>query len=129
MCGRLFRAESVAAYFAAAEKHVVIVVDLFVNPVADHVRVCPNPIAIPPAREFLVIGTTDGGIHPDLVVKRRVSTSFASDATPRSVVVYSMGIDAPIRHEVPVSSAAPPPLHDGDGGHYSARSTGADVRG
>jgi hypothetical protein len=129
MCGRLFRAESVMAYFAAAEKHVVIVVDLFVNPVADHVHVCPNPIAISPAREFVVVGTTDGGIHADLVVKRRISTSFASDATPRSVVVYSMGIDAPIRHEVPVTSAAPPPLHDGDGASYGASLTRVDTRG
>ena len=127
MCGRLFRAESVVAYFAAAEKHVVIVVDLFANPVADHLQVCPNPIAIPPAREFVVVGTTDGGIHPDLVVKRRISTSFASDATPKSVVVYTQGIDAPIRHEVPVMSAAPPPLHDGDG--YGASLTRVDTRG
>jgi hypothetical protein len=117
----------VVAYFAAAEKHVVIVVDLFANPVADHVQVCPNPIAIPPAREFVVVGTTDGGIHPDLVVKRRISTSFASDATPKSVVVYTQGIDAPIRHEVPVMSAAPPPLHDGDG--YGASLTRVDTRG
>ena len=129
MCGRLFGAESVMAYFVAADKHVVIVVDLFANPVADHVHVCPNPIAMPPAREFLVIGTTDGGIHPDLVVKRRISTSFASDATPRSVIVYSTGIDAPIRHEVPVSSVAPPPLHDGDGASYGASLTSVDTRG
>jgi hypothetical protein len=128
MCGRLFRAESVVAYFVAADKHVVIVADVFANPVADHVHVCPNPIAIPPAREFLVIGTTDGGIHPDLVVRRRVSTSFASDATPKSVIVYSQGIDAPVRQEVPVTSVAPPPPSDGDGAAY-AGSTRVDTGG
>jgi hypothetical protein len=109
-CGRLFRVDQVVAYFVAADKHVVIVADVFQSPVADHVNICPNPIAVPPAREFLVIGTTDGGIHPDLVIKRRISTTFASDLTPRSVIVYTQGIDAPERHEVPVGSAPPPPL-------------------
>jgi len=109
-CGRLFSVDQVYAYFVAADKHVVIVADVFLNPTADHVQICPNPIAIPPAREFLVIGTTAPGIHPQLVVKRRISTTFASDLTPKSVIVYTQGIDAPARHEVPVGSAPPPPL-------------------
>ena len=113
-CGRLFRVDKVVAYFVAADKHVVIVADVFQNPTADHVHICPNPIAIPPAREFLVIGTTDPGIHPQLQVKRRISTTFASDLTPRSVIVYTQGIDAPARLEVPVGSAPPPPLAPGD---------------
>jgi hypothetical protein len=104
----------VVAYYVAADKHVVIVADVFQNPTADHVQICPNPIAIPPSREFLVIGTTDPGIHPQLVVKRRISTTFASDLTPRSVIVYTQGIDAPVRQEVPVGSAPPPPLVPGD---------------
>ena len=119
VCGRLFRVDKVYAYFVAADKHVaphvVIVADVFQNPVGDHVQICPNPIAIPPAREFIVVGTTDGGIHPTLVVKRRISTTFVSDLTPRSVIVYTQGIDAPERHEVPVGSAAPPPLAPGNG--------------
>lgn len=114
-CGRLFQVDRVYAYFAAAEKHVVIVADVFLNPTADHVQICPNPIAIPPAREFLVIGTTAPGIHPPLKVKRRISTTYASDLTPRSVIVYTQGIDAPARHEVPVGSAPPPPLSPGEG--------------
>jgi hypothetical protein len=104
----------VVAYYVAADKHVVILADVFQNPTADHVQICPNPIAIPPSREFLVIGTTDPGIHPQLVVKRRISTTFASDLTPRSVIVYTQGIDAPVRQEVPVGSAPPPPLVPGD---------------
>jgi hypothetical protein len=113
-CGRLFQVDKVVAYFVAAAKHVVIVADVFQNPTADHVQICPNPIAIPPSREFVVIGTTDPGIHPQLVVKRRISTTFASDLTPRSVIVYTHGIDAPVRQEVPVGSAPPPPLAPGD---------------
>ena len=113
-CGRLFRVDKVVAYFVAADKHVVVVADVFLNPTADHVRICPNPIAIPPAREFLVIGTTDPGIHPQLQVKRRISTTFASDLTPKSVIVYTQGIDAPVRHEVPVGAAPPPPLAPGE---------------
>jgi len=110
----LFHVDKVVAYFVAADKHVVIVADVFQNPTADHVQICPNPIAIPPAREFLVVGTTDPGIHPQLQVKRRISTTFASDLTPRSVIVYTQGIDAPARLEVPVGTAPPPPLAPGD---------------
>jgi hypothetical protein len=111
----LFRVENVYAYFVAADKHVVIVADVFQNPVVDHVNICPNPIAIPPAREFIVVGSTDPGIHPQLVVKRRVSTTFASDLTPKTVIVYTQGIDAPVRQEVPVGSTPPPPLQAGEG--------------
>ena len=114
-CGRLFTADKVVAYYVAADKQVVIVADVFQNPTADHVQICPNPIAIPPAREFLVIGSTAPGIHPQLVVKRRISTTFVSDLTPRSVIVYTQGIDAPARHEVPVGSAPPPSLSSSEG--------------
>jgi hypothetical protein len=110
----LFHVDKVVAYFVAADKHVVIVADVFQNPTADHVQICPNPIAIPPAREFLVVGTTDPGIHPQLQVKRRISTTFVSDLTPRSVIVYTQGIDAPARQEVLVGTAPPPPLSPGD---------------
>jgi len=109
-CGRLFIADKVYAHYVAAKKQVVIVADVIMNPTADHVHICPNPIAIPPSHEFLVLGTTSEGIHPALAVVRRVSYLYASDLTPRSVIVYSAGIDAPVRQEVPVSSAPPEPL-------------------
>jgi hypothetical protein len=96
----------VSAYFVNDEKSVVIMAEVTVNPVADHVHICPNPIALPLAHEFIVAGTTSGGIHPDLVTKQRVSFSFRSDLTPKSVIVYSAGIDAPVRQEVPVGSVA-----------------------
>jgi len=109
-CQRLFRANKVYAYYVTAEKSVVIVADVIANPVADDVHICPNPLAIPPSREFIIAGTTKPGIHPDLVTVRRVSTSFASDLTPKSVIVYSAGVDAPFRQEVMLSSAPPAPL-------------------
>ncbi len=109
-CGRLFHAESVHAYYAAAEKHVVVSADVWLNPYADQVHLCPNPIAMPATHELLVEGTTKAGIHPQLIVKHRVSYAFASDRTPKSVVVWSMGVDAPSRQEVAVDSAPPPPL-------------------
>jgi hypothetical protein len=105
----LFRANKIYAYYVSAQKHVVISADVIVNPVADDVHICPNPVAMPPAREFIVAGTTKPGIQPMLVTVRRVSTSFLSDLTPKSVIVYSAGIDGPVREEVPVS-APPPPL-------------------
>lgn len=103
-CERLFSASVVSAYFVANEKRMVIMADVTMNPVADHVHICPNPIAMPSSREFIVAGMTDDGIHPDLVTTRRVSASFASDLLPKSVIVYSAGIDAPLRREVPVAS-------------------------
>jgi len=96
----------VSAYFVTDAKQVVIIAEVNANPVADQVHICPNPIAMPPAREFLVAGTTSGGIHPDLVTRRRVSFAFASDLTPKSVLVYSAGIDSPVRQEVPVTTVA-----------------------
>jgi len=109
-CGRLFHADKVYAYYVAAKKHVVIAADVILNPTADHVHICPNPIAMPPSHEFLVIGTTREGIHPALAVIRRVSYSYPSDLIPKSVIIYSAGIDAPLRQEVPVAAMAPEPL-------------------
>jgi hypothetical protein len=117
-CERLFSASAVSAYFVTNEKHVVIIADVTMNPAADLVHICPNPIAMPPSREFIVAGVTSSGIHPDLVTTRRVSASFASDLTPKSVIVYSAGIDAPMRREVPVASVesqARVPLADTNG--------------
>lgn len=112
-CGTLAHAENVYAYYAAAEKHVVIVAEVFVNPYTQHAHICPNPIAMPlPAggHEFIVesFARHTTGMHPPIEVKERVTYSFAADATPRSVVVYTMGVDAPSRQEVAVGSAPPP---------------------
>jgi len=110
-CNRLFRADATYAYFDANARSVVVAADVWLNPYADQVHICPNPIAMPTgARELLVEGFTKPGIHPMLVVKHRVVTSFPSDSTPKSVVVYTMGVDAPSRQEVPVGNAPPPAL-------------------
>lgn len=108
-CGRLFGADNVHAYYSAREKHVVILADVTLNPVADEVHICPNPLAIPPSRELIIAGTTKPGIHPALAVTRRLSYSYPSDLTPKSVIVYTAGIDAPARLEVAVASEAPRP--------------------
>jgi|SRR5579859_6765463 len=110
-CNRLFRVDATYAYFDASAKSVVVAADVWLNPYSDRVHVCPNLIAMPVGtHEFLVEGHTKPGIHPMLLVKERVVTSFASDATPKSVIVYTMGIDAPSRHEVQVQSSPPPAL-------------------
>jgi hypothetical protein len=122
-CGKLFHADQIYAYHDPTKKQVVILADVTANPVADDVHICPNLIAIPPSREFVVCGTTKGGIEPALLMKRRVSTSFHSDLTPRSVIVYSAGSDAPVRQEVPVGSHPPAPLDTPHGheAHAEAR--------
>jgi hypothetical protein len=110
-CNRLFRADATYAYFDPTAKNVVVAADVWLNPYSDQVHLCPNPIAAPVGpRELLVEGTTKPGIHPMLVVKHRVVTSFPSDATPKSVIVFTMGVDGPSRQEVPVGSAPPPAL-------------------
>jgi len=123
-CGRLFHADKVYAYYVAAKKHVVIAADVILNPTADHVHICPNPIAMPPSHEFLVIGTTREGIHPALAVIRRVSYSYPSDLIPKSVIIYSAGIDAPLRQEVPVAAeplaSSPADAPQTDGSHPDA---------
>ena len=65
---------------------------------------------MPPSREYVVLGTTEGGIHPSLMVRRRLSTTFVSEAAPAHVIVYTRGDDGPARHQLAVSSHAPPPL-------------------
>jgi hypothetical protein len=115
-CGKLFHADQIYAYHDHTKKQVVILADVTANPVADDVHICPNLIAAPSSREFLVEGTTKPGIHPALVVTRRVSYSFFSDLTPKSVIVYSAENGVPVRHEVPVGSAPPAPL-DTPNGH------------
>jgi hypothetical protein len=122
-CGKLFHADRIYAYHDHTKRQVVVLVDVTLNPVADDVHICPNLIAPPSAREFLVEGTTKPGIHPALAVIRRVSYAFFSDLTPKSVIVYSADDGMPVRHEVPVGSAPPPwldPSH-GHGGHAEAR--------
>jgi hypothetical protein len=54
--------------------------------------------------EYMVVGMTRPGVHPDLVVKRRISASFPMDLTPAKVAVYVMGTDNPERVEVTVGS-------------------------
>jgi hypothetical protein len=110
-CGRLFRADNIKASYSTAHKALVISGEVTLNPYSDTVRICRNPlerlIPAPAVHEYMVIGTTRPGIHPDLVVKRTISASFPMDATPEKVAVYSMGVDNPERVEVPVGTAAP----------------------
>jgi hypothetical protein len=135
-CGRLFRADNIKASYSTAHKALVISGEVTLNPYSDTVRICRNPlerlIPAPAVHEYMVIGTTRPGIHPDLVVKRTISASFPMDATPEKVAVYSMGIDNPERVEVPVGTAAPalgtqPPAVGGGGQQTSPTPTGAPV--
>src|SRR5689334_6980433 len=67
-CGKLFHANQIYAYHDNTKKQVVVLADVTLNPVADDVHLCPNLIAPPSSREFLVEGTTKPGIHPALAV-------------------------------------------------------------
>jgi hypothetical protein len=112
-CGSLMHAENVYAYYSAASKHVVVAADVFLNPFTTEAFLCPNPIAMPIGAHELIVESVPrhlSGVHPQIEVKHRVTYAFASDATPKSVVVYSMGVDAPVRQEVPVGSTPPAPI-------------------
>ena len=106
-CARLFHADNLSAFYSAVHKQVVISADVTMNPYADNVHICPNLLATPIERSFIVEGTTKPGIHPMIVVKRTVHYSFNSDLTPKSVFVYVQGIDAPARIEVPLGAEPP----------------------
>ena len=138
-CGRLFRADNIEASYSTTHKALVISAEVTLNPYADIVRICRNPLErlIPPpaVREYMVVGTTPPGIHPDLVVKRTISASFPMDATPEKVAVYSMGVDNPERVEVPVGTAASAvgtqssqPAVESGAQQTNATSTGAPVQ-
>ena len=139
-CGRLFHAENIKAFYSTAHKALVLSAEVTINPYSDSVRICRNPLErllpAPEVHEYIVVGTTRPGIHPDLVVNRTISASFPMDATPAKVAVYSMGIDNPERvevsvgTEVPVVSTEPPqtsPSAQASTAPQSAPTTGAAV--
>src|SRR4029077_10190792 len=111
------------ASYSTAHKALVISGEVTLNPYSDTVRICRNPlerfIPAPAVHEYMVIGTTRPGIHPDLVVKRTISASFPMDATPAKVAVYSMGIDNHDRGDCPcrrTPAAADKPAGTGEWG-------------
>ena len=110
-CGRLFRVDNVKAFYSTEHRALVISGEVTINPYSDSVRICRNPLELllpPPAvHEYMVVGTSRPGIHPDLVVKHTITASFPMDATPEKVAVYSMGTDNPERVEVPVGTEIP----------------------
>jgi hypothetical protein len=107
-CGRLFPADNINASHSTTHPVLVISADVTFNPFSDSVRICRNPLErllpIPAMHEYMVVGMTRPGVHPDLVVKRRISASFPMDLTPAKVAVYVMGTDNPERVEVTVGS-------------------------
>jgi hypothetical protein len=109
-CSKLFHTENLCAYFSSAQKLVVIVADVFLNPYSDRVHICPSLLSRPAQHEYVVEGTTKPGIHPMLIAKERITASFASETAPPQVIVYTQGVDAPARNTVAVAAAPPPPL-------------------
>jgi hypothetical protein len=105
-CCHLFPAQNIKAFHLTKEPTLVISADVTLNPVADDVRICRNPLErllpAPAVHEYMVVSTTKPGIHPDLVVKRTITASFPMDSVPAKVAVYSMGLDNPARVEIPV---------------------------
>ena len=105
-CCHLFRAENIKAFHLTKEPTLVISADVTLNPFADDVRICRNPLErllpAPAVHEYMVVSTTRPGIHPDLVVNRTITASFPMDSVPAKVAVYSMGVDNPARVEIPV---------------------------
>ncbi len=110
-CGHLFRAEKLYAYYDPSNKYVVVVADLWMDPFNDSVHICPNPLALTAMlpREFVLEGTTRLRGPLGRVMFNRIYYSYHSDAEPRSVIVFTMGPDAPTRTEVQLG-AQPPPL-------------------
>ena len=105
-CARLLRADNITALYSEVNKALIISVDVIVNRYIHHVHICRNPLErllpVSAMHEYMVVGTTSAGIHPELVSKRTISASFGMDETPEKVAVYSIGVDNPARVEVSV---------------------------
>jgi hypothetical protein len=103
-CCRLFHADNIKAFHLIAQPVLVVSAEVTLNPYADDVQICRNPLQLaPPAvREYTVVGSTRPGVHPELAVKRTITASFPMDSVPAKVAVYSMGIDNPVRQEISV---------------------------
>src|SRR5258708_25048493 len=106
-CGHLFRVEKLYAYYVASDKHVVVAADLWMDPFHDSVQICPNPLALPTtaAPEFILEGTTRVGGPLGRILLNRIYYSYPSDPTPKNVIVYTMGVDAPVHNEVQLGAA------------------------
>jgi hypothetical protein len=111
-CCHLFRAENIKAFHLTKEPTLVISAEVTLNPFADDVRICRNPLErllpAPAVHEYMIVSTTRPGIHPDLVVKRTITASFPMDSVPAKIAVYSMGLDNPARVEIPVGDQPTP---------------------
>jgi hypothetical protein len=110
-CERLVRADKINAFYSTAQKALVISADVVFNPSSDHVQICRNPLEgvspAPAMHEYMVVGTVREGIYPDLIAKHTICASFPMDATPETIVVYSMGTDKPAKKEVSVVTQPP----------------------
>jgi hypothetical protein len=135
ICCQLFRAENIKAFHLTAEPTLVISADVTLNPFADNVQICRNPLQLvlptPAVREYMVVVQTKPGIHPELAVKRTITAAFPIDSVPAKVAVYSMGVDNPARVEVsvgdqPAVTSAQPPATSG--AQTSAPAAGAAVQ-
>jgi hypothetical protein len=115
-CGRLIGARSLYAWFDSTRKMIIVAADVAINPLTTEAHICPNPLAriLPPpdAREFLVeaVNRPHAGITPAIEVVMRIHYSYSSDATPKAVRIYTMGIDNPTSTDVPVAGQPPSAL-------------------
>jgi hypothetical protein len=104
-CSSLFPADNLIAFYSAPLKLLVISAEVLVNP-SNKVQICRSPLdpllPAPAVPQYMVVGATLPGIHPDLVIRRSVSASFALDVKPAMIAVYSRGVDNPARVEVTV---------------------------
>ncbi len=59
---------------------------------------------------FVIAAPAPKGVQPQYIFTTRISESFACDAPPKTIVVYSEGVDGPLRTEVPVGDAPVTPV-------------------
>jgi hypothetical protein len=127
-CVRLFRADNIRAFYAQRERLLVVSADVTLNPYADDVGICRNPLQRvlpqPEVGELMVVGSTRPGIHPQVVVTRTIQAHFPMDTKPARIAVFTMGIDNPARVVVPVATRRSGGLAEsgpGMGGESGAR--------
>lgn len=109
-CAHLVPAQKLQAFYSKAQGTLTISAEVTIGPGNYGAHICRSILDAPvaPTPSFVVSAPAPHGVQPDYVVVRTLSESFPYAQPPATVVVYSAGVDAPVRTEVRVSDTPAP---------------------
>lgn len=106
-CNHLVAATKIQAFYSSVEGTLNVSAEVTFGPGNYGIEICRSLLDSPqtPKPAFLVSAPPPSSIQPQLVYTATVSESFALDKAPTTILVYSAGVDAPVRSEIPVGNA------------------------